>query len=174
MLRFSKNIIYLIIVFILNSCSVSIAYKCDYGKENKSFRYMDLKERQFTTSVSVSRNKNEIHLNGLSKYNAPTWIEDTISEVHFIKKEVSFPDGTVLEKKSRPYANFSGKCIDKDGKEIPCLEEYYTCDNFKKKLRKNRYMNLKLVYDVDSLGTVTHYEKEYELVKKRYYRIGLH
>ncbi|KAA3645189.1 MAG: hypothetical protein DWP98_11860 [Bacteroidetes bacterium] len=116
-----------------------------------------------------------MQIGGLSKYNAPTWIKDTISEVNFIKQELSFPDGTILEKKSRPMTPaISKNCRDKDGKEIPCLTDFYTCDNFKKKLRKYKHLNLKLVYTLDSLGEVTQYKREYELVKKKYYRFAVH
>ena len=166
---------FLLTAVILNSCLMTMSYKYDYGKKKGGLRYMSLREKQFRLDVRVSSDRDEIRIVGTSKYDAPKWIEDSVSTVEFIEKKLSFPDGTVLEKKSRPMLGVgAGKCRDKHGKEIPCLDWFYTCDGFKKKLRKNKYINLKLVYDLDSSGAVTRKEKKYALVKKRYYEISIH
>ncbi|PGH38102.1 MAG: hypothetical protein CRN43_17265 [Candidatus Nephrothrix sp. EaCA] len=151
-------------------------YQYDYGKKKKvELRYMQLREKQFHLDVCVSSYRDEIRIVGTSKYNAPKFIEDSVSTVEFIEKKLSFPDGTVLEKKYRPDPVPSiGICYDKDGKKIPCLREFYTCDGFKKKLRKNKRINLKIVYDLDSSGAVTRKEKKYTLVKKKYYEVSIH
>ena len=185
MIRLVKSFCFLLLVLTLNSCLVvDMTLEHYNGKNWKkngfSYKVSSVEEKQFIIDIVVSYDKGEIYVTPITKYsfkNAWKLIEDTISEVSFIKKELSFPDGTILEKKSRPMRktpSFSTTCYDKDGKEIPCLTYFYTCDDFKKKLRKYRHINLKLVYDVDSLGTVTHFEKEYELVKKRYYRFAVH
>src|SRR6218665_18568 len=165
---------FLLIAITLNSCLVTMFYQYDYGKKKKGgLRYMRLREKQFRLDVRVSSDRDEIRIAGTSKYDAPKLIEDSVSTVEFIEEKLSFPDGTVLEKKYRPDP-VPSRCYDNDGKKIPCLEEFYTCDGFKKKLRKNKYINLKLVYDLDSSGAVTRKEKKYALVKKRYYEISIH
>ena len=166
---------FLLIATTLNSCLVTMFYQYDYGKKKKGeLRYMGLREKQFHLDVRVS-DRDRITIVRTSKYDAPKWIEDSVSTVEFIEEKLSFPDGTALEKKSRPVPVPSiGICYDKDGKEIPCLDWFYTCDGFKKKLRQNKYINLKLVYDLDSSGAVTRKEKKYALVKKRYYDISIH
>src|SRR6218665_1370620 len=171
-----KLVGFLLIAITLNSCLVTMFYQYDYGKKKKvELRYMGLREKQFRLHVRVSSDRNEIRIVGASKYNAPKFIEDSVSTVDFIEEKLSFPDGTVLEKKYRPMLGVgAGKCRDKHGKEIPCLEEFYTCDGFKKKLRKNKRINLKIVYDLDSSGAVTRKEKKYTLVKKKYYEVSIH
>jgi len=171
-----KLVGFLLIAVTLTGCAVSMAYKYDYGKKKKGeLRYMQLREKQFRLDVCVSSDRDEIRIARTSKYDAPKFIEDSVSTVEFIEEKLSFPDGTVLEKKYRPVPVPSIRiCYDNDGKEIPCLEEFYTCDGFKKKLRKNKRINLKIVYDLDSSGAVTRKEKKYTLVKRRFYRIAVH
>jgi len=169
MIRLLKYIVVFLVVLSLNSCVCTKTYKYDYGKQAK-YRYMMLEEKQFMLDLDIYSN-NRIVINYYI-YPYSSMIEDTISRVRFIKEELKFPDGTVLIKKSHRDRFY--KCIDKDGKLAPCIDYYYTCDNIKKKIRKNKYIFLKLVYDIDSLGTIKHYDKEYKFVKKRYCRVGLH
>ena len=177
-----KLVGFLLIAVILNSCGIDILYEYDYGKKKKRgdryYRYSSLKAKQFWISVAVSSDREEIRINKISKtkYYTLKAIEDTVSTVCFIETKLSFPDGTILEKKSRPRPRLGGgieQCLDKDGKEYPCLDWFYTCDGFKKKLRRNKHINLKLVYDLDSLGAVTRKEKKYTLIKKKYYYLEL-
>jgi len=197
-----KLVGFLLIAVILNSCGIDMTYQYDYGKKKKRgdryYRYSSLEEKQFWISVDVSSDREEIRIDETlktkyytlkaiedtvstvrfieTKYYTPKGIEDTVSTVHFIETKLSFPDGTILEKKSRPRPRLGGgieQCLDKDGKEYPCLDWFYTCDGFKKKLRRNKHINLKLVYDLDSLGAVTRKEKKYTLIKKKYYYLKL-
>jgi len=51
-------------------------------------------------------------------------------------------------------------------------KKYYYCNDFPKKVKKNKHLNLKIEYDLDSLGTIIHKQYEYVLVKKRIWTFG--
>lgn len=162
----------------LSGCVCDMSLKYDNGtswrRKGKTNRY-GIQEAQFLYDVTVYSDKSGVTIGGVSKYNAPSLIKDTVSTINFIEDKLSFKDGTVLEKKSEPVApGLRMTCYNKEGERIPCLNYFYTCDGFKKKLRKNKYTILKIVYDLDSAGIVSRREKEYLLVKKRYYRFAVH
>ena len=125
---------------------------------------MAIEENQFTIDVRVSPNNEEITMSGFSKYSSAKWVKDTISTVHFKEKKLYFDNGTILEKQARYDPYFKKN------------EEYYTCENISKLVKRNKHINLKLVYDVDSLGKITHYEKEYQAIRKKscHAHIGVH
>jgi len=61
---------------------------------------------------------------------------------------------------------------ERDYIEKSFFEKHYYCNDFPKKVRKNKHLNLKIEYDLDSLGTIIHKHYEYVLVKKRIWTFG--
>jgi hypothetical protein len=169
---FLKNISFIFLIIILNSCVTSIVYKYDYGKQSE-YRYMQINESQFYMDVVISSDRDDASISILTKFNAPNFIKDTVSIVNFVDYKLTFNDGTVLKKVWSPL-NISAKCYDKVGNEVPCGDYVYTCSNFKKVMRKNKYLKLELVYEIDSLGKTHLYKKKYQLTKKMYYRLAVH
>ena len=139
-------------------CSCQYAYKYNYGKNV----YQDIKEDQFTISVMVSQAKDQITIDNLTKYNAPGWIKDTISKVNFIRWQLSFPDNIILEEKIK---------YDPNSKRT---YKYYTHTDFYTYLKKSKFLNLKVTYELDSIGIVSNYIKEYTLERKKYCQFSVH
>ena len=165
-------------LFILQGCACRFSYEFDggrnYKESNLKYRNSAVPVHTIGLELDVLSDYSGIEVN--KAYYSPLACVDSLKakqKVVVINKTLSFPDGTILEQKSRPMG-INAKCFDNDGKEIPCLNYYYTCDNFKKKFRKYKQLNLKVVYDLDSLGVITHYEKEYELVRKKHCRVAVH
>lgn len=168
----------LLSLLILQGCACHFSYEFDggrnYKESNLKYRYSAVSVDKIGLELNVFSDQSGIEI---SRTHYSPWISvdslRTEEKVIIIDKKLSFSDGTFLEKKWKSSV-ISAKCYDNDGKEIPCGSYYYTCDNFKEKFKKNKHLNLKLVYDLDSLGVVTHHEKEYQLVKRRYCRAAVH
>jgi hypothetical protein len=146
----------------------------DYKKSNLKYRYSAVPVDKIGLELTVYPDKSGMEIN--RTYYSPLIIIDSVNikkNVTIVNKKLKFIDGTVLEQKSRPMG-ISAKCYDKEKKEIPCLEYYYTCNDFNKKVKKSKHLYLKVIYDIDSLGIVTRHEKEYQLVRKKYCRIAVH
>jgi len=168
----------LLSLLILQGCTCHFLYEFDggrnYKESNLKYRYSAVPIDKIGLELNVLSDQSGIEV---SRTHYSPWVRvDSLKveqKVIIINKILSFSDGSFLEKKWKSSV-ISAKCYDNDGKEIPCGSYYYTCDNFKEKLRKNKHLNLKVIYDVDSLGIVTRHEKEYELVRKKYCRAAVH
>lgn len=158
---------FFILVFfglMIQGCACSYFFEFDNGAswKNKSAltRFGDIKEKEFVIGIKI--HSESIDITPLTHFNAPLLVKDSVNKVRFIKFTPSFSEGIVLEKKTRYNSHFKTN------------EDYYTCDNFSELIKKNKNLNLKVIYDLDSLGVITNHEKEYKLVKKQYCRVAVH
>lgn len=178
-----KVIIYsfLILFFlILQGCSCYFVYKFDGGRKYKESnfksRYSAAPLYNIGLELRVLNDKSGVQIN---RTHYSIWISvDSLSDivkVFNINEELRFTESIVLEEKSRPYpAGYSIKCYDNNRKEIPCVDYYFTCSDFEKKFRKFKQLHLKVDYDLDSLGVVTHHTQEFDLIRKKYCYVTVH
>lgn len=147
---------------IIQGCRCNSFFKYDFGLslEKDYIRFGDIEQKSFLIGIRI--NSESIQIAPLTHFNAPLLVKDHITKVKFISFNPSFPNGTILELKKRYNEHFK------------VYDDYYTCKNFTKLIKKNKNLNLTIVYDLDSLGEVTHYTKEYKLVKKRGCHFAVH
>ena len=155
-----QSVIFAVLIMLLQSC-----------ERYYTFHYPITKlyggEKQFVIDLDVNNYKGdgEITMMFLSKKSpsnlVKAFIKDTISTVRFISDTLYFDNGIFLEKKTRYNSQWKYN------------EKYYTCDKFTKQIKTNKYLNIKVVYDLDSAGLVTHHEKIYKYARQNNYRSAI-
>ncbi|MDB5255535.1 MAG: hypothetical protein JWM14_230 [Chitinophagaceae bacterium] len=166
-----KWFLFISITFYVQSCASQVHYVMDNGRSYKEhgfeYRYSIVPIENTGLEVKVF-NKEGSSEGFLTMTRTPfspiVSSKDSTSDekIIIVMLTPSFPDGTVLERKTKYDAQFKTE------------NTYFTCANFSEVERKKKRLLLKVEYDVNIRGIITHHVREYDLIRKKSYRVGLH
>ena len=125
-------------------CKTSFYVDCEKDKEQ---RYSMIKEKDYAIQVDVEDTC--IDLNIFTSKFSNIFINDR--GVDFEEKEIRLILVNTLD---------TLVLINKES-------NLYSCKKFKKKIEINDKLNLKIAYNIDSLGIIKNYVKDYNLIKRK-------
>lgn len=156
--RFSSAVLFLCLSILFTSCLVrGYTYEMYYPTGDNGWQkhgYWAVLEPEY--QVDADATKDDLNLFVLTKFNAPHWIKDTVTTIHFTRFTPYFENGDTLVRDTTDNDRFV----------------YVSRDH--EKITNHKELHLVVAYERDSAGSKSVHEKNYLLHRRSHYWFAVH
>jgi hypothetical protein len=143
-MRINRAGIFIVLLLLTYGCRCPRGFYIDNGKSwrktEKLDRFTDIKDKDFV--ISVHKYDKEITVNYLTKFSAPYYIKDRGVKITFRQVLPSLDTKVELVRHEREsLVGYTDSILKNRAKE-----EYFTCENFQKEIKKSKKLYLKVIY----------------------------